>query len=332
MTYWIPIALLSTAISFFATRLVMIQLGKHLLDTPNNRSSHSQPTPRGGGLGILISCIFTYICVWVLIPDQAPDFFLVAIPVTMGILGLLDDFFNLGIRSRLFIQFALALAGTYYCITATNWSPIHLILISGLLVPLLIWSTNLYNFMDGINGIAALQAISTCTAMSGILIIQGVNAEEITLLVIIGFAGIGFLYWNFPNAKIFMGDTGSLFLGCALGLLAVKTSIQNPELATAWLIIMAFFISDATYTLCVRLFSGQKFYLPHRSHSYQKLALRFGSHSKPSLLVFAINVLWLFPLALLSTSNHIHPILALTLAYGPLIIMSTKLKAGKTIN
>lgn len=332
MNYWTTLAALSVAFSFFLTRLVIIYLGKRLVDIPGNRSSHNQPTPRGGGLAIAISCAIAYAYILIYKSNQAPDFLLIALPLAMALLGLIDDFINLKIQSRLFVQLTLAAIGIYSCLEDTTLPLLNIVLIAGFLVLTLTWSTNLYNFMDGINGIATLQAISTCIAMGFIFFARGIETEATTLLLIIGCACVGFIYWNFPNAKIFMGDTGSLFLGFIFGLLAIKTSLNSLEIATAWLVVMAIFICDASYTLCVRLLSGQKFYLPHRNHSYQKLALQLGSHSKTSLLVFTVNILWLFPIAFLTASTLIHPILALLLAYCPLIIIAIKLKAGKAIS
>lgn len=332
MSYWTTLAALSVALSFFLTQLVIICLGKRLVDIPGYRSSHNQPTPRGGGLAIVISCALAYAYILIYKSNQAPDFLLIALPVAMALLGLIDDFVNLNIQSRLLVQLVLASIGIGYCLQDTTWPVLNIILISGFLVVALTWSTNLYNFMDGINGIATLQAISTCMAMGAIFFALGIETEATTLLLILGCACVGFLYWNFPNAKTFMGDTGSLFLGFFFGLLAVKTSINSLTIATAWLVVMAIFICDASYTLCVRLLCGQKFYLPHRSHSYQKLALQVDSHSKTSLLVFAVNILWLFPIAFLTATTFIHPILALTLAYCPLIVVAIKLKAGKAIS
>lgn len=328
MNYWTTLAALSVAISFILTKIVIILLGKRLVDTPSHRSSHKQPTPRGGGLAIAVSCAVTYSWLWISHPNQAPDFLLIALPIAMAILGLVDDFINLKIQLRLLIQLILAAIGIQHCLADTTWPLLNIVLVGGLLILVLAWSTNLYNFMDGINGIAALQAIYTCLSMGSILLYCGIGTEAITLLLIIGFACVGFLYWNFPNAKIFMGDTGSLFLGFIFGLLAIKTSLNSLEVATAWLIVMAVFICDSSYTLCIRLLSGQKFYLPHRSHSYQKLALQLGSHGKASLLISVINLFWLYPIAFLTVATFIHPTLALILAYTPLIIISIKLKAG----
>ncbi|QEY15077.1 glycosyl transferase [Cellvibrio sp. KY-GH-1] len=330
MNLWTTLAAFTAAFSFILTKMVIIWLGNRLVDTPSDRSSHNKPTPRGGGLAIAMSCAITYSFLWIYAPEQAPDFLLIALPIAMAILGLIDDFINLKIQLRLIVQLVFATIGIQHYLLETSWSLLNITLVSVPLILALVWSTNLYNFMDGINGIAALQAISTCVAMGSILLYCNVDTEAATLLLIVGFSCTGFLYWNFPTAKIFMGDTGSLFLGFCFGLLAIKTSFDSLKIAVAWLIVMALFICDASYTLFIRFISGQKFYLPHRTHSYQKLAVQLGSHGKASLSALAMNMLWLYPIAFLTVSTAIHPMLALILAYSPLIIVSMKFKAGIT--
>ena len=319
---------LSILIAFSMTWLVIKGLSQRLLDLPTDRSSHVLPTPRGGGIAIAATTIL--MCSFLTIFDllsiiPLPFIILLA---AIAALGALDDFFNLGIKPRLLTQIILSALGVILCLGSSNFSTLETILIGIFLTLTLLWLVNLYNFMDGINGIAALQAICVCVTMGAILHFYGDSSEAVNSLLIVGSACAGFLYWNFPKAKIFMGDTGSLFLGFGLGLIAVWTSLESIEMGTAWLIMLAVFITDATYTLLVRALTGQKFYLPHRSHSYQKLAVIFKSHAKVTLLVCAINALWLFPLALLTITKTINPAIALIAAYGPLVVIAYKLKAG----
>lgn len=322
------VSLLSILASFSITWLIIRGLSQRLLDLPTDRSSHVLPTPRGGGIAIAATTIL--ICGFLTFFDSLsiiPLSFIILL-AAIAVLGALDDFFNLGIKPRLLTQIILSLFGVLLCLGSFNFSIWPTIVIGIFLTLTLLWLINLYNFMDGINGIAALQAICVSITMGSILHFYGNSSEAINFLLIIGSACAGFLYWNFPKAKIFMGDTGSLFLGFGLGLIAVSTSLESIEMGIAWLIILAVFITDATYTLLVRALTGQKFYLPHRSHSYQKSAVIFKSHSKVTLSVCAINVLWLFPLALLTVSKTIHPAITLIAAYGPLIVIAYKLKAG----
>ena len=325
----IIIAIFSFLLSFFLSWIIIKRLGGRLLDIPNDRSSHSRPTPRGGGIAITITA--TLISVYLSIfasPYDAPLSIYIILLVAMATLGAFDDFMNLSVPLRLAAQFVIVLAGIYFCFKNSNL-PFPILLALSLFATLgTLWLTNLYNFMDGINGIATMQAIFICGSMAFLLHYFKIDKGTINLLLIVGFASAGFLFWNFPSAKIFMGDSGSLFLGFAFGLIAVKTSINSMEIAIAWLIIMAVFITDATYTLFTRFLTGQKFYLPHRSHSYQKIAIKIG-HTKTTLLILMINVAWLFPLALLSAFNQINPLIALILAYLPLIVIAAKLGAGR---
>lgn len=297
------------------------------MDIPSERSSHSTPTPRGGGIAIVLATVFTLLIWSSYTPLSPPSLALLILPVLMGMLGVLDDFINLGIRLRLGIQFLLSSAGAFLCMQEQGQGhEIFLLVPMGVLA--LMWSSNLYNFMDGINGIAAGQAICVCLTMGTILYLSNSSTAAI-ILIVIGFSCAGFLYWNFPTAKIFMGDSGSLFLGFIFGLLALKTSVDSLTIAVSWLIAMAVFIVDASYTLGIRLLTKQKFYLPHRSHSYQKLALKLNSHAQATLLICTINLGWLFPFALAVGSNTLNPFLGLMLAYTPLIMIATTLRAGQ---
>ncbi len=328
MNNWIVLCSLSFALSFFLSRIIIRLLGKRLIDIPSDRSSHSLPTPRGGGIAIATTIILVSAGTEIYGSSALPWTPLLLFTL-MAILGALDDFMNLSVRVRLLIQFLLSLIAVIICVRELNFQGADAIILSGVCVIALVWQCNLYNFMDGINGIATIQAICVCVIM-GIILHQTNNDTAIVkLLVITGMACAGFLYWNFPSARIFMGDTGSLFLGFIFGFAAIKTSIGSIDIAAAWLISMAVFIVDASYTLSIRLLSGQKFYLPHRSHSYQKLALTLNSHTKATSLVCLVNMSWLFPITLLMIKGILNPIVALILAYTPLIVIAIKLKAGR---
>lgn len=327
MNNWIALCLLSFALSFFLSRIIIQLLGKRLIDIPSDRSSHNLPTPRGGGIAIATAIIL--ISAGAGVYGSALPWAPLILFTLIAILGALDDFMSLSVRVRLLIQFFLSLIAVMICVHELNNLDVGMIALSGLCVIALVWQCNLYNFMDGINGIATIQAICVCLMMGIILHQTNNNPAIVKLLVITGMACAGFLYWNFPNARIFMGDTGSLFLGFIFGFAAIKTSIGSIDIAAAWLISMAVFIVDATYTLSIRLLTGQKFYLPHRSHSYQKLALKLNSHTKATFFVCLVNIGWHFPIALLMMRGILNPFVALILAYTPLMIIAIKLKAGR---
>lgn len=331
MEYWIPLVATTFICALILSKLIISYLGRRLLDTPNARSSHTQPTPRGGGLAIVVSSLLGIALTEFLSGGEAKLLmYLVAPGLLISAIGICDDLFSLNIKVRLAAQFLLAITATALILSTTDWSittkaTLGLIAIIGL-----VWLTNLYNFMDGINGMATLEAIFVCCGMSFIFFLEGSNDQTIILMIILASACCGFLYWNFPAAKLFMGDAGSLFLGLTLGLLAVWTSSKNLATAATWIIMLGVFIVDASYSLGTRLITGQKFYLPHRSHAYQKLALHFRSHSKACLSLMSINLLWLLPLAISTILTKINPLAIVAIAYIPLIYAAYKIKAGET--
>jgi Fuc2NAc and GlcNAc transferase len=139
---------------------------------------------------------------------------------------------------------------------------------------------------------------------------------------------LGFLIWNVPPAKIFMGDAGSGFLGLALGLFAIQASLVAPQLFWAWCILLGVFIVDATYTLIRRLVAGAKVYEAHRSHAYQFASRTFGAHLPVTAGVVLINLFWLLPIAALVVSGWFDGVSATLIAYSPLLALAIRYKAG----
>ncbi|MEN0037534.1 MAG: glycosyltransferase family 4 protein [Cellvibrio sp.] len=329
MTKWLILFILPLLSSLILCRLIIVLLGRRLLDTPNSRSSHTSPTPRGGGIALAASSVIATIAAWKFGYISSPALFWFLIPGgIVALLGIADDLFSLGVGIRLIVQIVLAGLGIAFIGVTTELSLAAKGLTVLILILFLVWMTNLYNFMDGINGLAALEAISVCIGMGLIYSIEDTNRESLCLMIIISASALGFLYWNFPKAKIFMGDSGSLFLGISFGLLAIKNVGENNNLVAAWLIMLGVFIVDASYTLFVRLITKQAFHQAHRTHAYQIAAIQFNSHTRTTFAAIAINLLWLFPLALSVSMGNLHPIIGLTIAYAPLLILTKKYNAG----
>jgi Fuc2NAc and GlcNAc transferase len=160
----------------------------------------------------------------------------------------------------------------------------------------MVWLINLYNFMDGIDGIAGVEAVCV-SGLGGLLLARSGCGGEASVAWVLAFASAGFLVWNWPPAKIFMGDAGSGFLGYVLAVFVVSSSKVQARLFWPWIILLGVFVADATFTLLRRLLSGARWYEAHCSHAYQHAAKQHGSHLKVTLTIAAINVLWLFPLA-----------------------------------
>ena len=221
--------------------------------------------------------------------------------LALALTGLLDDHFRLPVRVRLLIHFA---AAGWALWQLDGMGPLNLGWIVwdwgwlGQLVALvgLVWMINLYNFMDGIDGIAGVEAI--CVSGSGALLMSWKDLPTLaSLAMVLAAASAGFLIWNWPPARIFMGDAGSGFLGFVFGVLAISSAKERSWLLWPWLILLSVFIVDSMLTLARRLIAGARWYEAHRSHAYQHGARRHRSHLKVTLAVAAINVVWLFPLA-----------------------------------
>lgn len=303
------------------------------MDVPNDRSSHSTPTPRGGGIAIFIAFALG-LAAMAFQHDQIDlhAWGLLACGLVF-LISLADDFIGIPILIRLICQ---AIAAGLVCIPLFNsisasdlGLPGELLLVIGSLF-FLVWLTNLYNFMDGINGIAAIEAITGCLSLTTLYWLSPHQHHYASLLLLTG-ASLGFLGWNFPRAKLFMGDSGSATMGFLLGMIVLENVAVSGEidLLIASLILFGVFIVDASFTLSRRLLTGQPFYKPHRSHAYQRIAEKTGSHTKTSLFVGAINLLWLLPIASLVILGITDAVIALAVAYAPLITLCIVTNAGK---
>lgn len=294
-----------------------------LIDHPNERSSHVRPTPRGGGISLVVAVIAGAIALPGPLPLGFRPALLAALPIAVA--GLIDDRFGLSARARFSIHLLAAL-GCIWAFTA----PIEIGLPRYLLLPMavlaIVWSTNLFNFMDGIDGIASTEALFIA-GMSGALLLNTAPAMSAALWVIAA-ACAGFLIWNWSPARIFMGDVGSGFFGFLLAAIAALTALQGLLDIPVWMILWGTFIADTGVTLARRMLRGEKWWSAHRSHAYQRLSRRFGSHSKATLLYCAINVLILAPTAILA---HRYPGIAwwaCIAMIGILAICAWRLGAG----
>ncbi len=200
---------------------------------------------------------------------------------------------------------------------------------NGLAALYLVWLLNLTNFMDGIDGIAGVETITT--SLGGVLLYVVVapgNTQWLAPLVLAS-ATLGFLVWNWPPAKIFMGDAGSGFLGLMLAALSLQAAWVSPALFWSWVILLGAFVVDATVTLLRRVMRGERFYEAHRSHAYQHAAQRWRAHRPVTIVVGAINLCWLLPVALLVALGSLDGLLGVFIAYVPLFATALWLRAGK---
>lgn len=309
-------------------------LAGHLMDIPNERSSHSIPTPRGGGVAIVASFLFGLVLSWWLgLIGALPAGGLFAAGALVAMVGFVDDHRHIPARWRLLGHFVAAalLLWAFRGLPALPFAGRDWDLgVLGDLALLfyLVWLLNLYNFMDGIDAIAGLEAVTVCIGVAVCSWAVGhPDAAWLPLLVALG--ALGFLMWNFPPAKIFMGDAGSGFLGLMLGGLSLQAAWVHASLFWCWLILLGVFVVDATWTLLQRLLRGERLYEAHRSHAYQRAARLLGAHRGVSLAVAAINLCWLLPIALSVGFGWLDGVLGLIVAYAPLLLLAVRLGAGR---
>jgi len=336
---WILLPVVA-GISFFLTWVLRrYALARSLMDIPNARSSHSVPTPRGGGVAIVLSYLAALMLLAALGDISAKmTLALSGAGAGVAVLGFLDDHGHIPARWRLLGHFVSAIWALYWL---GGLPPLPFFGVTldmgwlghGLAAVYLIWLLNLYNFMDGIDGIASVEAVCVCMGgalLYGIAVAAGtVDATPFGLPLLLAAAVVGFLFWNFPPARIFMGDAGSGFLGITLGILSLQAAWLAPQLFWGWLILLGVFVVDATFTLLRRLLRGDRVYEAHRSHAYQYASRRFCRHLPVTLAVGAVNLLWLLPIALWVGLGGLDGLTGMLIAYLPLVMLTIKFKGGQ---
>jgi UDP-N-acetylmuramyl pentapeptide phosphotransferase/UDP-N-acetylglucosamine-1-phosphate transferase len=263
---------------------------RRLLDVPNGRSSHTRPTPRGGGIPIVVLTLAAWVfwnaafgdASWVLLTSFALG------GLSIALISWLDDLYTLAFRFRLAVHAAAAimLIGTvgFFDLSTIGmpgfgglaWLgiPVTLVWIVGL--------TNAYNFMDGIDGIAGGQAVVAGLAWFALGWVVGMPAVGL-LGLFVAATSFGFLLHNWSPARIFMGDVGSAFLGYTFAAVTVMAAVQDPRLI-AGAAFVAPFVLDASFTFCRRLLKRENIFAAHRSHLYQRLIIAGFEHRTVSLL------------------------------------------------
>jgi Fuc2NAc and GlcNAc transferase len=322
-----------------ATTLTLIVRGsalrKQLLDIPNERSLHTVPTPRGGGAAIVL-VFFASIAAL-----TATNFatttnaaILIGCGALVALTGFLDDRQLLShARSRLALHFiaaviAVSVLGGLPTLPVFG-TDVSIGIFGGILATIyLVWLLNLFNFMDGIDGISGAEVVSVCGTAAFLIHRTTDDYNIASLPLALAAATLGFLVFNWPPAKIFMGDVGSGFVGFIIGIFSLIAADSVGSLGWVWVILLGVFIVDATVTLIGRLIRKQKLHVAHRSHAFQHLALRFGSHKPVTIGVVAINLFWLFPIAFAVTEVRIDGFVGVLIAYTPLTIAALVFGAG----
>jgi Fuc2NAc and GlcNAc transferase len=320
------------AASYLLTRAMLAYCRRvQMMDVPNERSSHTTPTPRGGGVAIVLSSLAA-IVMGVLTGRVSNDLGL-AMLIACGLvaaIGFWDDRHPLPPEVR-FLGQALAagvlvwMIGTprsvdFFLFQVTAWQPAVLSVIA------LIWLINLTNFMDGIDGLAAAECVFVMGVRGGLLAISGDHALVYSCFGLAAAAG-GFLLLNWPPARIFMGDVGSGYIGVACGALLLADIVREPAHLWVWLILLGTFLADSMVTLLRRVAARKRVWEAHRSHAYQHVSRGWG-HGRTTKAYLMVNLLWLGPLALCASRwEQLGPLWFLVAA-GPLVLGAWYLGAG----
>jgi len=324
-------------IAFVLTAVMRrISLARGLLDVPNERSSHATPTPRGGGAAIVMGSLGAW-CVLRAMHVLDNDLFM-ALAVgglAIAIVGLIDDRRPLRASVRLVVHIAAAIWSVVWLgkLPLANLGGMPFVTtaaVEAVAVLGIVWVLNLFNFMDGIDGIAASEAVFVSWGGALLLMLGGGAPGVAAVELALGSACVGFLVWNWPPAKIFMGDVGSGYLGYVLAVLALAGARENPATFWVWLILGGVFFVDATFTLVRRMLRGERVYQAHRSHAYQWLARRWHSHKRVTLTVLAINVLWLLPCATYVVVNPRQALVATLVALLPVLGAAAAAGSGRS--
>lgn len=305
------VAVCSSAVSFFVTAWVRrVAIRRGVLDIPNARSSHAVATPRGGGLGIVAG--FLIILATLIYQGMFPllsGLVILAGTLAIAMLGWMDDALRLTATTRLVVQLVIAsmavmgLGGFEQLrvgssVVDLGWAGSILAAIG------LVWLINLYNFMDGIDGLAGAEAVTVSLAVSILGIVMYASQIGFSLAALaLAAASVSFVVWNWSPAKVFMGDAGSAALGFAFGTLALVGEIHQGVPLLVLMLLLGLFVVDATLTLIDRLRRGENITVAHRDHVYQRLVRAGWSHRHVTLGAIVINVTLLWPAAWVATSE-----------------------------
>lgn len=323
-----------SVVSAVLTRCVQ-RVGERLrvLDVPNERSSHTRPIPRTGGVA-MATVVLVGIAVLAAADMIAPRLAWAMLPAgfLIAVVGFVDDVRGVPAWIRLLAH----MIGVGWFLMVSGGPPdfgIDLLERSDVArwaVTLIgfVWLLNLFNFMDGIDGLAASEAVFAPLGLIALAYWHQAAGSALTLPVIVAAAPLGFLRWNWPPARVFMGDAGSGLLGFMIGALVVIAAEDWGLSLAVSVILLGVFIVDSTTTLVRRILRGEKWYSAHRSHAYQKLSRRLGSHGATTSVLMIVNVVWLLPLAVLAAEFPQWSVLLVAVAMLPLLAAALWLRAG----
>lgn len=283
-----------SAVMVFLVMRVAVQ--RNMVDFPGERQSHTKPTPTGGGLGLVATLVLTSL---MLARNGliAPPWTLVVLPglSVLALVGWRDDFSPVSVRFRLFVQLTVSLALLALLRNSDQLENWPATLLGGVAI---MWTMNFYNFMDGSHGMAGFQGLFTGLLLGFLFSIDGHLQLAIPAFLLAACCA-GFLPFNFPVPRVFMGDAGSVPLGFALATLILLGLLQGALSLPEALLLLSVFLIDSSLTLFKRAIQGERWYTAHKQHVYQRLIAHGWSHSRVLLLYQAINAVVVAPVVIL---------------------------------
>ncbi|MDC0969290.1 hypothetical protein OAS37_02355 [Alphaproteobacteria bacterium] len=304
-----------------------IAINRKIVSYPNFRTLHNFGVPRGGGIVFSSFFVIGVFILWYYNLLSEKQLFLFGFGGGAATLfGLIDDIYDLRASKKLLIQICFSV-WVLSCLDVNgllNYDSFLGFIYIPLSMLFIVWTINAYNFIDGIDGIAASGALYILGTFILIMLIVDMSSELLFLCILL-MASLGaFTIFNWPSASIFMGDSGSIFLGYIFSSIILITVFSNQLSIWTWLVIFGYFFADTSVTQIARIILVKKFYRPHRSHAYQNLARITGSHLKVSCGINLYNILWLLPLALWTVLVPEMEIVAALLALTPALVLAYK--------
>jgi len=278
-------------LSFILTNLVKnYAIKKSLVDIPNDRSSHTNPTPHGGGIAIVVTWFVGISYLYFINDINSSLYFTLMVGVIISIVSYFDDLFELSAKVRLLIQALVAVFGLYFLgglqiIDLIFFSIDNQVITNIFAFFTIVWFINLYNFLDGIDGYAGSEAVFL--GIAGFLLFGGSH------FLVLLFAVLGFLIWNWHRAKIFMGDVGSTLLGYNIAVFTIYYTNQESINFWIWIILFGVFWFDATLTLLRRYKNKERLSQAHKKHAYQRLVQSGWTHDKVVVASIIVNLILL---------------------------------------
>lgn len=282
---YILLLLVSFTLTYFIKNYA---IKKSFLAEVNERSSHDTATPHGGGIAIAITWFGGLFYLYIFDSIDPKLFFALLVGLVLSVVSYIDDLRDLSPKIRLLTQAfvsacGILILGGFESINLGMWEVTNQFLTNIFAFLLIVWFINLYNFLDGINGYAGSEAVFL--AVAGFLLFGGSH------FLVLAVAVLGFLYWNFGNAKIFMGDVGSTLLGYNIAIFTIYYANQESSNLWVWIILFGVFWFDATMTLIRRKLNGEQLSVAHKKHAYQRLNQFGWSHFKVTNYSIGINTI-----------------------------------------